>query len=105
MLLQAQINTLIASVSGQFTPRSLAAVKAWWNASNLASLGLSGADVTSWTDEISGYVLSAGDSGATRPDYSATSMNGAPGLTFNGAAYLNAATVPANIPTGVAEGR
>lgn len=54
---------------------------AWWDSSQ--GVSLSGNQVTAWVDRKSGYSASQ-DVSAARPVYSATSFNGAPGLTFDG---------------------
>jgi hypothetical protein len=54
---------------------------AWWDASY--GVTVTGAGVSSWEDRVGGYkMLQATD--ASRPAWSATGFNGAPGLTFDG---------------------
>lgn len=55
---------------------------AWWTADRTDLITLSGAQVTSWKDVVAGYDVVQGVS-AARPLWSATSFNGAPGLTFD----------------------
>ncbi len=56
---------------------------AWWTADRADLITLSGAQVTSWKDVTHSYDAVQAVSGA-RPLYSATSFNGAPGLTYDG---------------------
>lgn len=65
---------------------------AWWDASY--GVTVTGAGVSSWEDRINGYQLVQATDGA-RPAWSATGFNGAPGLTFDGAAdYLSMESQP-----------
>lgn len=57
---------------------------AWWTADRADLITLSGSAVTSWKDVVAGYDAVQALS-ASRPIYSATSFNGKPGLTFDGA--------------------
>lgn len=66
-----------------WSPLTDTATLAWWTADRADLIGLSGANATSWTDAKNGYVLSQA-TGTAQPLYSATSFNGAPGITFDG---------------------
>jgi hypothetical protein len=67
-----------------WSPLSLGtSLLAWWTADRPDLITLSGASVTSWKDVKNAYDVTQGVS-ASRPVYSATSFNGAPGLTFDG---------------------
>lgn len=57
---------------------------AWWTADRADLISLSGSAVTSWRDVTHGYDAAQAVS-ASRPAYSATSFNGAPAVTFDGA--------------------
>lgn len=68
-----------------FTPTDLGdALLAWWDADEGIAYG-TGSDVASWTDRKAGLVAAQATAGS-RPSYSATGFNGAPGLTFDGTA-------------------
>lgn len=92
-----------AAVAGGTTPVTILGSKlvARWNAANAGSITLSGAEVTSWLDEIASIDLAQGTS-ANRPAYSATSYNSGPGVTFDGTDdYLSTSgAVPGSFPTG-----
>jgi len=67
---------------------------AWWDAEVAASLTLSGASVTTWTDIVGGYAPTQSNAGF-KPQWSATSFNNRPGITFDGTDdYLELASVP-----------
>jgi hypothetical protein len=87
-----------------FSPLDLGAkLFAWWAPPVVGdNIALSGSSLTSWTDEVGGYVLSQ-PTGANQPAYSASGFNGSPGAEFDGSNdYLALAPVPAGIPTGAA---
>lgn len=74
-----------ASLLGQF------------DAENAASLSITGSDVNSWTDSVSGAVLA--QTLTARPIYNATGLNGRPCLVFDGVSQcLALASTP--FPTG-----
>lgn len=70
---------------GAATPITIlgASALAWWTADRADLITLSGSEVTSWKDVVAAYDAAQGTS-ARRPLYSATSYNGAPGVTFDG---------------------
>jgi hypothetical protein len=70
-------------LGGEWTPRAIGSLVAWWDAEVPSSLTLSGSAVTAWRDVVGGAVVSQAF-GAACPTYSATSYNGRPGLTFDG---------------------
>lgn len=68
----------------QWSPEDLGAdLLADWNAEIASSLTLAGSNVTTWTDTKNGYAATQSVSGS-KAAYSATSLNGRPGLTFDG---------------------
>ena len=88
-----------AEGSGGWSPFNLGSkLLEWWDSSS--GVNLSGSNVTSWVGKKSGYTVAQG-TGASQPTYSATSFNGAPGLTFDGTDdYLELASQP--FPSGAA---
>jgi hypothetical protein len=73
---------------------------AWWSADRVDLITLSGSQVTSWRDIIAGYDVVQAVS-AARPLYSATSFNGAPGVTADAVDdELTITPVPATFPIG-----
>lgn len=71
-----------------------ASLLAFWDAERSSTLTLSGSSVTTWTDRKAGYAPTQAV-GGSKPAYSATSFNGRPGLTFDGADdYLELGSVP-----------
>lgn len=93
----------LGSAGEAWTPLLLgASLLAWWTADRPDLMTLSGAQVSSWRDVVGGYDLVQAV-GGSRPTYSATSFNGAPGLTFDGVDdEMTLATLPAAFPTGAA---
>lgn len=72
----------------------------YWDAEVFASLTLAGSLVNAWADQVGGYSL-AQTIGSLKPIYSATSLNGRPGVTFDGTDdYLLSALLPASFPVG-----
>lgn len=70
---------------------------AWWSADRSDLVTVTGIGVSSWRDAVAGYdMVQATD--ANRPTYSATSFNGAPGVTFDGLTKHLTLT-PAPFPT------
>lgn len=57
-------------------------LKAWLRADEGTNTTTDGADVTTWTDQ-SGFGNDAVDTGLTAPDYSASSINSNPSISFN----------------------
>jgi hypothetical protein len=84
-----------------FTPAALGSdLLAWWDSST--GVALSGASVTSWTDKV-GSLAPAQGTAASQPQYSATSFNGKPGISFDGTAdHLTVSSV-GSLPTGTAQ--
>lgn len=76
---------LILAGGSRWTPRNLgpSLLLGWWTADRSDLITRSGSQVTSWKDVVAGYDVVQAVSGA-RPLYSATSFNGAPGITFDG---------------------
>lgn len=99
---------LAAAVSAaMFNPLDLETkLCAWWSAKRADLITLSGSAVTSWADVVGGYALTQGTS-ANRPTYSATAVNGRPGITFDGTNdYLESsdAGLMGAVPTGAEAG-
>lgn len=83
-----------------WTPASLgASLYDYWDAEIASSISTSGATVTAWRSAKSSYSAAQGIS-ASRPIYSATSFNGRPGLTFDGADDELTYAGVGNFPTG-----
>ena len=84
---------------GAWNPLRLgSSLLAWWSADRPDLMTLSGSQVTTWRDIVAGYAPTQGVSGS-RPIYSATSFNGAAGVTFDGVDdYLELASQP--FPSG-----
>lgn len=77
---------------------------AWWTADRSSLITLSGSQVTSWKDVVAGYNCIQAVSGS-RPLWSATSFNGAPGVTFDSADdEVTLTGVPVTFPTAAAPG-
>lgn len=80
---------------GGFSPLSLSPT-AWWDASDSATITLSGAYVTAWADKSgNGYTLTPPGAPITTfaPTYSAAAQNGLNVVSFNGTnQYLNSGT-------------
>lgn len=75
-----------------------ASLLGWWTADRADLFTLSGAQVSAWRDVVAGYELSQAI-GGSRPLFSATSFNGAPGVTLDGSDdELTLASTP--FPTG-----
>lgn len=71
--------------ASSWTPADLgASLLGWWDAEDSSTLTLSGAAVTTWLDKVAGYSATQ-STGSAKPTYSATSFNGRPGITFDGA--------------------
>lgn len=71
---------------------------AFWDAEVAASLTLAGSLVNGWADQVGGYSL-AQTIGSLKPIYSATSLNGRPGVAFDGTDdYLLYGALPASFP-------
>lgn len=66
----------------QFDPRSIPGLQVWFDATKRSSLTFNGSTISQWND-LSGNGRHATQAvGANQPTYSATSMNGRPGLEF-----------------------
>lgn len=71
---------------------------AFFDAEDPSQLTLSGSNVTTWTDPVSGAAPTQGTAGF-KPVYSATSFNSRPGVTFDGTDdQLTLGSVPASFP-------
>lgn len=89
-----------AAAPALWTPSNLgAALVAWWDPSDTAHITFNTGTVASWVDRAGGNALIQA-TGANQPGWSATALNGAPGLTFNGSQAVRAATT--TLPSGTA---
>lgn len=70
-------------LGGQWTPRNIGKLVAWWDAEVPSSMLLSGSSVAAWRDVVGGVVVSQ-SFGSARPVYGRTSFNVRPGVTFDG---------------------
>lgn len=87
-------------VRSNFTPAMLGAgLLAWWDSST--GVSLSGASVTNWIDKI-GSLDCAQVTAANQPQFSATSFNGHPGITFDGIDDRLVMSGVGSLPTGAA---
>jgi len=85
----------------KWTPRALgASLFGYWDAENLATLTLSGANVTTWADLVGGYAATQATSGF-KPAWSASGFGSRAGINFDGTDdYLEFASPP--FPAGSA---
>lgn len=97
-VLQSRNKFLVPAIVGPAGPQSWnpfllgSVLIAWWDSSQ--GVSLSGSNVTAWADRKGGYSAVQG-TGASQPLWSATSFNGAPGITFDGSDdELTLASVP-----------
>lgn len=80
-----------------FKPSQLAGVVAWWDPTNTAKLTTSGSQVTGWTDEVAGLLMTP--QGASAASIVTTTLGGVRAVSLPGAnAYLNNAATPASFP-------
>lgn len=86
-----------------WTPLNLGAkLLLWWDAEDADSLTLAGSAVTAWEDKSAGFAV-AQATGASQPAYSATAVNGRPGIVFDGVAdHLTNAGTPSKVAAGQA---
>jgi hypothetical protein len=87
-------NLLIGTSSVQqvFSPASIANLKAWYDASDTATISLSGSAVTQWNDKSgNSYNLTQGTA-ARRPTSGVNTLNSKNVITFDGNDVLQAAT-------------
>lgn len=78
---------------------------AYWDANRANLITQSGGPVSSWADIVAGYPAIQG-TGSSRPIYSVTGFNGAPGVSFDGiddTLISTAAGLLAAWPTGASE--
>lgn len=103
--MRAASRRTLLSARGRWTPLSLGSkALAWWTADKANLITLSGSQITSWRDVVAGYNCVQAASGS-RPLWSATSFNGAPGVTFDSADdEVTLTGVPSSFPTGAASG-
>ena len=78
--------------SAPFTPASIANLQAWYDASDTATISLSGSAVTQWNDKsANAYNLTQGTA-ARRPSSGVNTLNSLNVVTFDGNDVLQAAT-------------
>jgi len=83
---------IVASSKNSFTPASIANLKAWYDASDTATITVSGSAVTQWNDKsANAYNLTQGTS-ARRPVSGTRTQNGLNMIDFQGDDVLQAAT-------------
>ena len=81
-----------ASVQQVFSPASIANLKAWYDASDTATISLSGSAVTQWNDKSgNSYNLTQGTA-ARRPTSGVNTLNSKNVITFDGNDVLQAST-------------
>lgn len=100
-MLPARRRRLRLLQQSSWTPLALGSkLVAWWDAERSDTITRSGGLVSSWRDVVGGYNM-AQSSASLKPVYSATSFNGRPGLTFDGADDVLLFTgFPASFPAG-----
>lgn len=92
----------VLSGAGLWTPEKLSSAVVWWDANR--GVTESGGLVSSWADRIGAQTVTQG-TGTLKPVYSATSLNGYPGLTFDGSDdVLSRASIPTGVPTAGSSG-
>jgi hypothetical protein len=80
------------SVQQVFSPASIANLKAWYDASDTATISLSGSAVTQWNDKSgNSYNLTQGTA-ARRPQSGVNTLNSKNVITFDGNDVLQAST-------------
>jgi hypothetical protein len=88
-------NQIAGALSGgvaPFTPSSIAGLKAWYDASDTATISVSGTAVTQWNDKsANGYNVTQGTS-ARRPISGVSTRNSLNVIDFDGNDMLTAAT-------------
>lgn len=72
-----------------FSPDHLSNLALWLDASNAATITLSGSDVSVWADPRSIGVTAEQSTGAKQPAYISNAHNGLPALRFTGSEMLN----------------
>lgn len=74
--------------SGVFSPKSIASLEHWWDASDSSSVTLNGTTVSSWANKSIGPALAQGTA-AAQPTYQLSHVNGKNALTFDGGDVLS----------------
>jgi hypothetical protein len=86
----------IAAISGTgvvpFSPSSIAGLKAWYDASDTATISLSGSAVTQWNDKSGNAFNLTQGTAARRPTSGVNTLNSKNVITFDGNDVLQAAT-------------
>ena len=87
-----EILGIFASQVSEFTPKSIAGLKAWYDASDTSTISVSGTAVTQWNDKsVNAYNTTQGTA-ARRPISGVNTQNGKNVITFDGNDMLTAAT-------------
>lgn len=84
------MNNRLLRPRNAFTPKSIAGLAAWYDASNASSITLNGTTVSQWND-LSGnarHQLQA--TAASQPNYSATGLNGRGTISTTGSQWMQA---------------
>jgi hypothetical protein len=76
--------------AGAFSPKSIAGLAAWYDASNTASITLNGSTVSQWSDLSGSGRHQVQATASLQPNYSATNANGKPALTTTGTQWMQA---------------
>ena len=83
---------IVASSYGKFTPKSIAGLKAWYDASDTATISLSGSAVTQWNDKSANAFNLTQGTALRRPQSGVNTLNSLNVITFDGNDLLQAAT-------------
>ena len=89
------LNTILASLSKNvppFSPSDITGLKAWYDASDTATISLSGSAVTQWNDKSGNAFNLTQSTGANRPTSGVNTINSKNVLDFDGNDYLQAST-------------
>lgn len=93
MLSQAQAAQWLPVFKSLWTPKlACASMIEWWDASNTSNITLNSGGVASWTGSCNGIIASQATS-INQPPYSATALNGHPGMgVISTSTYLTTTT-------------
>lgn len=76
--------------AGAFSPKSIAGLAAWYDASNASSITLNGSTVSQWSDLSGNGRHQSQGTASLQPNYSASNANGKPALTTTGTQWMQA---------------
>jgi hypothetical protein len=83
---------ILASSTKSFSPASIANLKAWYDASDTATISVSGTAVTQWNDKSGNAYNLTQATAARRPSSGVNTLNSKNVVTFDGNDVLQAAT-------------